>query len=179
MSYNLSHLSVLVVDDNRHMRTLIASILHSLGIKQVAEAGDAASAFSELKTRNVDIIFTDFLMEPLDGLDFARLIRTASDSPQPFVPIIMITGYTEEARVRAARDAGVTEVLCKPVTAEGLTKRLLEVVERPRPFVKTSKYTGPDRRRGAASTYNGEDRRQTRAEPVEGDGDGSTGGGDD
>ena len=65
-------------------------------------------------------------MEPLDGLDFARLIRTASDSPQPFVPIIMITGYTEEARVRAARDVGVTEVLCKPVTAIRCLSDLLD-----------------------------------------------------
>ena len=162
MLYNFSNLSVLVVDDNRHMRTLIASILHSLGIKQVAEAGDAATAFGELKARTVDVIFTDFLMEPLDGLDFARLIRTGSDSPQPFVPIIMITGYTEEARVRSARDVGVTEVMCKPVTAEGITKRLLEVIERPRSFVKTSKFTGPDRRRGVARPYDGEDRRQNK-----------------
>ena len=71
----------------------------------------------------------------------------------------MITGYTEEARVRAARDVGVTEVLCKPVTAEGLTKRLLEVIERPRPFVKAPKYTGPDRRRDVPSTLKGSDRR--------------------
>lgn len=151
MAYNFDHLSALVVDDNRHMRMLIASVLHSLGIKQVYEAGDAAGAFSELKARPIDLVFTDFLMEPLDGLDFARLIRTGSDSPNPYVPIIMITGYTEETRVKAARDAGVNEVLCKPVTAEGIIQRVLEIIERPRPFIQTGKYVGPDRRRGGVN----------------------------
>ncbi len=165
MAYNFEHLAALVVDDNRHMRMLIASVLHSLGIKYVYEAGDAAGAFGELKTRPIDIVFTDFLMEPLDGLDFARLVRTGSDSPNPYVPIIMITGYTEEARVKAARDAGVNEILCKPVTAEGIIQRVLEIIERPRPFIQTAKYVGPDRRRGGPNATN----HRRRADDVEDD----------
>jgi len=146
--YDFRHLSCLVLDDNRHMRSLICSVLHGLGIKDVVEAGDAAAAFSELKAKSFDLIFTDYLMEPLDGLDFTRLVRTASDSPNPLVPIIMITGFTEEYRVKEARDAGVTEIMCKPVTAKGIGERLAAVIEKPRVFVKSTAYTGPDRRRG-------------------------------
>ncbi len=148
MTYDFRHLVCLVLDDNRHMRTLICSVLHGLGIKDIVEAGDAAAAFSELKMRAFDIIFTDYLMEPLDGLDFTRLVRTASDSPNPLVPIIMITGFTEEHRVKAARDVGVTEVMCKPVTAKGIGERIAAIVENPRVFVKSTSFTGPDRRRG-------------------------------
>jgi DNA-binding response OmpR family regulator len=63
------------------------------------------------------------------------------------VPIIMITGHTERYRVEAARDAGVTEFLAKPVTAHNLFARITEILERPRAFVRCDRYFGPDRRR--------------------------------
>ena len=75
-------------------------------------------------------------MKPMDGLEFTRDVRTRRDSPNPFVPIIMITGHTEKHRVEAARDAGVTEFLAKPITAQSLFSRIAEIVERPRAFVR-------------------------------------------
>ena len=93
--YLLENVSVLVLDDNRHMRSVIQSILLALGIKEVREAGDAAEAFKELQHFDTDVIITDWHMEPLDGLDFVPLVRTAKDSANPYVPIIMLTGYTE------------------------------------------------------------------------------------
>ena len=59
-------------------------------------------------------------MKPMDGLEFTRRVRNDEHSPNPFVPIIMITGHTEKYRVEAARDAGVTEFLAKPITAQNL-----------------------------------------------------------
>ena len=59
----------------------------------------------------------------------------------------MITGHTEKHRVEAARDAGVTEFLAKPITAHNLFSRIAEIVERPRAFVRCDSYFGPDRRR--------------------------------
>lgn len=145
--YDFDRLSVLVLDDNKHMRTLVQSILHALGIKNVREAGDAAEAFKELQRFNADLIITDWHMEPLDGLDFVRLVRTAKDSANPYIPIIMLTGHTELLRVIEARDAGVNEFLAKPISAKGLFSRMISVVERPRPFIRTKTYFGPDRRR--------------------------------
>lgn len=145
--YDFGRLSVLVVDDNRHMRTLVQSILHALGVKNVREVGDAAEAFKELQRFSADIIITDWHMEPLDGIDFVRLVRTAKDSPNPYIPIIMLTGHTEMQRVVEARDVGVNEFLAKPISAKSLFARLLAVVEHPRSFVRTKTYFGPDRRR--------------------------------
>ena len=145
--YVLENINVLVVDDNRHMRQLVESILHALGVKQVCQAGDAAQAFEELQHFNADVIIVDWHMEPLDGLDFVRLVRTGKDSPNPFVPIIMLSGYTEFRRVTEARDAGVHEFLAKPISAKALYQRFAAIIENSRPFVRTNSFFGPDRRR--------------------------------
>ena len=94
-----------------------------------------------------DVLIVDWHMQPLDGLDFVRLVRTASDSPNPYVPIIMLTGYTEYARVVEARDAGINEFLAKPISAKSLYLRFAAIIDNPRPFIRTKKYFGPDRRR--------------------------------
>ena len=71
------------------------------------------------------------------------------ESSASLLPIIMVTGHTERRRIEAARDAGVTELLAKPITAAGLFQRIEEIVHRPRPFVRTANYFGPCRRRRA------------------------------
>ena len=145
--YVLENVNVLVLDDNRHMRQLVESILHALGVKRVCQAGDAAQAFKELQHFMADVIIVDWHMEPLDGLDFVRLVRTAKDSPCPYVPIIMLSGYSEYRRVTEARDAGVNEFLAKPISAKALYLRFASIIDNPRSFIRTKHYFGPDRRR--------------------------------
>ena len=140
-------LKALVVEDNPHMRVLLRDLLLSLGIGQVLEAADGRAAMEALKTGKIDFILTDLSMKPVDGIAFTKMVRRSKSSPNPFVPVIMITGHTERARVEAARDAGVTEVLAKPVTAKDLLRRIAEIVERPRTFVCSDGFTGPNRRR--------------------------------
>lgn len=145
--YLLENVSVLILDDNQHMRSVIQSILVALGVKKVRDAGDAAEAFKELQHFRADVIITDWYMEPLDGLDFVRLVRTAKDSPNPYVPIIMLTGYSEYQQVCNARDAGVTEFLAKPISVIALYQRFASIIDNPRPFIRTKSFFGPDRRR--------------------------------
>ncbi|KAF0110629.1 MAG: Chemotaxis protein CheYIII [Rhodospirillaceae bacterium] len=157
--YNLERLNFLIVDDNKHMRALVKTILHALGSKNVTEAADGADAFKELRVFPADIIICDWNMSPLDGMDFVRLVRTGKDSPNPFVPLIMLTGHTELSRVMEARDAGVHEFLAKPISAKGLYSRIRSIIEHPRPFVRTSTYFGPDRRRRQIE-WKGKERRR-------------------
>ena len=140
-------LKVLVIDDSRHMRLIIKSILLALGCKFIREAGDGALAFKEMQNFPCDLIIVDWYMEPLDGLDFVRLVRTAKDSRNPYVPIIMLSGFTEYRRVAAARDAGVNEFLAKPVSVESLGSRIESLINHPRPFIRTNTFFGPCRRR--------------------------------
>jgi two-component system chemotaxis response regulator CheY len=91
-------------------------------------------------------------MEPVTGIDLTELIRTSSKSPSPYIPVIMISAYSDEARVEMARDHGVTEFLAKPFTVERLMERLETVIENPRPFVRTDSYFGPERRKTELET---------------------------
>ena len=161
MSAKLGKVSVLVVDDNTHMIHIVKTILRGFGIKSFFEATDAAEAFDIVKSDGPDVIIVDYQMDLLDGVDFTRLVRTGDDISNPYVPIIMLSAHSERKRVIAAREAGVTEFCCKPVTAEDLYKKFCAIVNSPRQFVKTSSYFGPDRRRHSNESYKGPFRRKT------------------
>jgi two-component system chemotaxis response regulator CheY len=152
-------LCVLVVDDNEHMRALLRAMLHAIGLRGVLEAGDGSQAMHRMREHPVDVVITDLLMNPLDGVDFVRLLRQSPSSPNPTVPVIMVTGHSTMHHVRAARDAGVDELLTKPVAARDLVDRLYKVVEHRRSFVKADSYFGPERRRRTDLDYRGAKRR--------------------
>ena len=153
------HLKALVVEDNQHMRMLLRSLLNALGIAVVFEAANGEDAFVLLRDKQPDIVLSDLSMKPMDGIDFAREVRMSKNSPNPYIPIIMVTGHTEKERVTAARDAGITEFLAKPISAKALYQRIVNVVAHPRPYIKTKTYFGPDRRRNTNNAYIGPERR--------------------
>ncbi len=159
--YKLDTLNILVVDDNKNMRHLLKTLLHAYGVVNIFEAEEGDEAYHKLCEHGVDLVLCDLVMEPVDGFQFVERVRKGEDSPDPFVPIIIVSGYTERFRVAEARDFGVTEVLAKPVSAKELASRITSVVESPRPFIKTKDYFGPDRRRNKQSDlfYRGEERR--------------------
>ncbi len=143
------------------MRILLTEILRAIGVRNIFDANDGAEALHIMRNHNIDIIMTDLQMQPLDGIDFVRLLRNSPDSPNPMAPVIMITGHSTMRRVAEARDVGVTEFLSKPVTARGLLQRIGLVVEQPRAFVRTDSYFGPDRRRRNDPAYGHMRRRST------------------
>lgn len=76
------------------------------------------------------------------------------------MPIVMLTSYSELNQVLKARDAGSTNYLAKPVSAQRVYDLLVNLIERPRRFIVTDTYRGPDRRRkSAAAAYDGPERR--------------------
>ena len=154
------HLKALVVEDNPHMRAILRSLLADMGIGEIFEAADGGKAFALLPCVRPDFVVTDLAMTPIDGIAFTRELRNSRESPNPFLPVIMVSGHTERARIVAARDAGVTEFIAKPVTSRNLFLRIAAVVERPRPFVRASTYFGPDRRRQNDAFHVGPWRRQ-------------------
>ncbi|MCH8521624.1 response regulator [Glycocaulis sp.] len=158
----LAKVRFLIVDDNAAMRGLIRAVLAAFGCDYVFEAADAKRALGILAVEQIDILITDWKMSPVDGLSLVRHLRDPEKSANPFIPIIMLTAYAEPSRVRAARDAGVTEFLAKPFSAEQLFKRVQVIVNRPRPFVRTKAFFGPDRRR-VTNEYEGPERREDAA----------------
>lgn len=161
-----ANLRVMIVEDNHHMATILRTILQGFGVRDVVEARDAATAFEACRDGTPDLALVDMHLEDLDGLEFTRLIRTANDSPAPYLPIIMVTAHSERSRVMEAINAGVNEFVVKPVSAMAMYDRLRVIIERPRAFVRAPNYFGPCRRRRADPNYKGEERR---AENLEGD----------
>ncbi|MDE2184944.1 MAG: response regulator [Alphaproteobacteria bacterium] len=157
--YRFDRLKILVVDDNQHMRKLVVAILQAFGVVHVHEAADAEHAWAMLRDVNPDVIFLDWQMSGMSGLDFIKLVRKDNNSPNPLVSIIMLTGHTHIDHVRTARDAGANEFLAKPVSVKAVLARLISVIEHPRPFVRTRTYFGPCRRRRPIDEYRGPERR--------------------
>ncbi|RAK58966.1 response regulator [Phenylobacterium hankyongense] len=157
---DLKALRLLVVDDNRHAAEIVKSILASVGAQDIADAATPDRAFKLMKEMPFDVVVVDQnLGQGDDGIQLVRRIRSDPSSPNPYVPILMLTGYTEQRRVKAARDAGVTEFLSKPFTITGLLRRMDALIHAPRPFVRSADYFGPDRRRRADPDYTGPERR--------------------
>lgn len=138
---------VLLVEDNEHFRRLIRTVLQALGITEVTEATDGAAGLAALASREADLVIVDYRMQPMDGVEFTRRLRTDPASGNPYVPVLMVTGYTEPRLVAEARDAGVSEFLAKPISAKTLLSRIVQLLQNPRPFVTAGGYFGPDRRR--------------------------------
>lgn len=167
---DLSELCVLVVDDHGHTARLIADILRAGGVGRVHVKTDPKQALASLHAINPDIIFTDRMMPYMDGLTFVQTIRQAALIggdlvPRPEIPIVMVTSQAAVLDVELARQAGVNEFVLKPFTPAALLSRIELVLRKPRPFVVSESYVGPDRRRKAQLDYSGPTRR--RSDPVE------------
>ncbi|MBI4182529.1 MAG: response regulator [Proteobacteria bacterium] len=158
-NYNIKDVKLLLVEDSFNFRYLIVSVLRAMGAGHIEEASDGEEALRKLRDYDADIVITDWKMAPIDGMELVRRIRTDKDSPNPFVPIIIVSGYSEAFRVLGARDSGANEFLTKPITAKTLWSRILSIIERPRPFIRAKNYFGPDRRRRQMQ-FTGPERRQ-------------------
>lgn len=143
------------------MLELTRSILSTFGVGTVEGALNGEDGFRKFCTLNPDLVIVDWMMEPMDGIALSRKIRNDPKSPNQYVPIILMTGFSEKRRVLKARDAGITEFLVKPFSARILYKRLTQIVERPRQFVRTEGFFGPDRRRKVDTEYKGLMRRKS------------------
>lgn len=159
VGYKFERLKALIVDANPHMRKVLRSILHAFGVTAIYESGEGTRALELLRETRPDVIFLDWKMPDVTGLELTKKVRTAPSSPNPFIPIIMLTGHAQTSHVLQARDAGVTEVLAKPISPRSILTRLTTVIEHPRSFVRTTVYFGPCRRRRNHDDYHGPERR--------------------
>ena len=83
-----------------HICANLAPFSERLRIKRVTEAEDGAMGYQVFKQTNPDVIIVDWMMERVNGTDFTLMVRTSDDSPNRFVPIIMVTGHSEKQRVQ-------------------------------------------------------------------------------
>ena len=161
MAIDFSKISVLLVEDSLPMQQLISSMLEEFGVKQTHIADNGEQGYAKFCLERPDIVIADWMMQPEDGIDLVKKIRTDDKSPNFVCPVIMLTGYNSMKRVMMARDAGVTEYLVKPFTATDIANRLAYVINEPRDFIDCKDFFGPDRRRRIDLGFKGPFRRNT------------------
>ncbi|MDP2697004.1 response regulator [Thalassospira sp.] len=155
---DFSKISFLVVDGDKISAQVVFDTLAYLGATHVQRVPNPQDAFQILRSQQIDVIVTEWRLRGMDGLEFLDSLRNSISSPNRFVPVIMLTAHSEEQYVTKARDLGITEFLAKPFNAKALYSRLVSVITRPRRFINTDTYFGPDRRRRQVS-FDGPDRR--------------------
>lgn len=169
--YSLERLRILVVDDNKFTRNVLAKILAVFQVGEVIKAHDGLQAVQLLKDgrhgqpANVDIVISDVFMPSVDGFKLLQWVRESKDSPNRFMPFIMMSGAADDTSVGKARDKGANEFLAKPFSPNAVASRLFAVIDRPRQFVATQSYFGPDRKRQTSEEII-EERRKTSEDDV-------------
>lgn len=170
--YRLDRCTILLVEDNAFIRQTLEDLLRHFGIGQVLTANNGEEAISLLKgMKNLgspgpDLIISDIVMTPIDGLLLLRWVRASPESPNRFVPFMMMSGAADREYVSAARDLGANEFLAKPFSVYTVFSHIAEVIEKPRPFIVTKEFFGPDRRRGEGVFNTGKDLRRPTANRV-------------
>lgn len=160
-NYNLTQLSVLIVEHHMHLSSMLRGILRELGVTNVYDASTPEGGFEEFNLQGPDVVLVDWSPD-FDGIELLSRIRNDPDSKSPYVPVIMVTAFGEAERVFEARDAGMTEYLTKPVSGKRLYQRISAIVKSNRDFIRASEFFGPDRRR-RDKDHQGEDRRDQEA----------------
>jgi CheY-like chemotaxis protein len=109
--------TALVVDDSTVSRRILASLLESAGLQVITAAG-GIEGVSLARAHKPDVIFMDVKMPDLDGFSATR--QLAKDDGVKHIPVIAVTASAFGDTKKAARDAGCTDYLPKPVRAEAL-----------------------------------------------------------
>jgi DNA-binding response OmpR family regulator len=145
--YDFSKLRVLIVEDQLPLRIMLRAGLEAFGFKEIYEAGEGEEGLAAALRLEPDLAFVDWLMEPMDGLTFTRIVRRGRRGLNAELPIILFTSDSSRVKVIEARDAGVSSLVAKPIVFDLLYRRIVALIETPVKFVRGRDFIGPDRRR--------------------------------
>jgi CheY-like chemotaxis protein len=141
-----SCLKLLFVDDAPYTRLLLREIMRGTCWGNAEFAENAFDAFEMIQTNQPDVVITDWQMPGRSGLELIRDIRERPDSPDPLLPVILLTASGDEAHVIAARDAGATGFLLKPISMGRIAEVVVNAITKQPPFIVSPGYKGPERR---------------------------------
>ena len=120
-------IKVLIVDDFATMRRILKNILKQLGFKNILEADDGTTALEVLGKQDVDLIISDWNMPKMTGLDLLKRVR--ADEKYAKHPFLMVTAEAQKQNVIEAVQAGVSNYVVKPFTAEAISEKLKKIIK--------------------------------------------------
>jgi CheY-like chemotaxis protein len=156
--YDFSRCSILLVEDDINIRNAFENLLRSFKFGQIETASNGEDAIEYLKVMKQDyhpgpdLIISNLVMSPIDGLLLLRWIRGSKDCPNRMVPFLMISGATSRDDVNSSRDLGANEFIARPFSPTSVYEQILKIIDYPRQFVTSHDYFGPDRRRSINET---------------------------
>ena len=117
---------VLIVDDYKTMLRIIRNLLKQIDLEDVEEAGEGAEALAKLRAGNFGLVISDWNMAPMTGFELLQKVR--ADERLKATPFIMVTAESKTENVIAAKQAGVSNYIVKPFSAETLREKIEKVV---------------------------------------------------
>lgn len=159
---------IVLFDTNENNIRNFKEVVRRLQISDLKVSADFAFSFETIKfLLDADVVFVHWPQDDRQPLHFCRAMRYHERSPNPFLPIVVMSEAATEHNVELARDAGVDEFLVCPFSAKSLEERLRSVFGQRRGFIRTESYFGPDRRRGAMAKMLGQERRSKPTEMID------------
>lgn len=147
---NYGDIAVVLGDPKSETRRLIRGAMTASGYRDVRECPDVKEVEVHLASSvPPDLVITDTKMPGGDIFDLISKMRRGVLGDNPFVPVIMLTWDANADVIRKAAGCGVDDILAAPISPADLFNRIKTLVAKRKPFVVTSDYIGPDRRRDA------------------------------
>lgn len=143
---NLSGMTTLIADGDSFTRGITSQIIRGFGAEECVVVDSGANASQQFSRRSFDLCILEARLEDMSSADLVRWIRRLKDGQTRFMPIIVLTSYTQRHFVAAARDSGANLVVKKPVSPRVLFDRISWIARCERPFIETDLFFGPDRR---------------------------------
>jgi PleD family two-component response regulator len=152
-------LRVLIVGGSAHAMQVLRTVLNIVGVTDLEFAPTSIMALQQLRTRYFDAVFCDQTAAEVDGMAFPLAARRTPGLMNPMLPLFLTSSGPRRRDVEMARDEGVTDVLVRPVSAATIRRKLLLAIARPRPFIASGEFFGPDRRAKGRPGWKGGERR--------------------
>ncbi len=118
-------MKILIVDDFATMRRILKNILKQIGFSNITEADDGSTALEELKKDKFDLIISDWNMPKITGIELLKKVRSSDGLKE--IPFLMVTAEAQKQNVIDAVQAGVSNYVVKPFTAEAISEKLEKI----------------------------------------------------
>lgn len=116
--------SVLVIEDEKFTRMVLAKMLGTLGFKAVHQAEDGSSGLAAVAAHDPDVVVCDVEMQPLDGLGFLKALRASDNARHRDLPVVFMTNRADQDRMAEAAAYGADTFIVKPATPDNLREKL-------------------------------------------------------